>query len=392
MSTSTQDVPQVGGSDGPRPTMKTTAAVIRATGRDWEVVELDLDPPREHEVLIRYVAAGLCHSDEHLRTEGFWGGTARHPMVGGHEGAGVVEAVGPGVASLEVGDHVVCSFLPACGHCRWCSTGHQNLCDVGALLMQGCQVDGTFRYHDADGLDYGGSCMLGTFSQYGVVSEYSAVRVGKDLPLEKAVLVGCGVTTGWGSAVYTAQVGPGDTVLVYGIGGVGINAVQGAAHAGAKNVIAVDPVELKRTKASELGATHTASTAEEAHELVQSLTHGVGADQAIITTGVVESATVSAAVEAIRKAGSVTITGLAALDDHTVDIPSMSLTLFEKRIQGSLFGSANPFADIPKLLDLYRSGHLKLDEVVTREYRLEQINEAYADMHSGKNVRGVIVF
>ena len=233
----------------PSKQITTNAAVMRGTGQPWEIVELKLDPPKAHEVLIRYVASGLCHSDEHLRTEGFWAGMARFPMVGGHEGAGIMEAVGPGVTTVQEGDHVVCSFIPACGRCRWCSTGHQNLCDLGADVMQGCLPDGTFRFHGADGEDYGGLCMLGTFSQYGVVSEYSVVAVGKDLPLEVAVLVGCGVPTGWGSAVYNAKVEAGETVLMYGTGGVGINAVQGAKYAGAANVVAVDPVEFKRDTA-----------------------------------------------------------------------------------------------------------------------------------------------
>lgn len=370
----------------------TNAAVMRGTGREWELVQLRLDPPKDHEVLIRYVAAGLCHSDEHLRTDGFWGGMARFPMVGGHEGAGIVEAVGPGVTTAKVGDHVVCSFIPACGRCRWCSTGHQNLCDVGADVMQGCLPDGTFRFHDANGEDYGGLCMLGTFSQYGVVSEYSVVPVEPDLPLDVAVLVGCGVPTGWGSAVYRAEVRPGDTVLVYGVGGVGINAVQGAKYAGAANVVAVDPVEFKRDSALKLGATHTAASAAEAHDLAQQLTAGVGADAAIITLGVVDSPTISAAYEAIRKAGSITITGLAGVNDQTINLPSGLVTLYEKRIQGALFGSCNPVFDIPKLLSLYRKGDLKLDELVTRRYKLEDINQGYEDLLEGRNIRGVIVF
>lgn len=370
----------------------TTAAVVRETGRPWEIVELSLDPPKANEILVRYVASGLCHSDEHLRTHNFWAGSARFPMVGGHEGAGVVEQVGPGVTSVEVGDHVVCSFLPACGHCRWCSTGHQNLCDLGADLMQGSQVDGTFRFHDADGLDYGGLCMLGTFSQYGVISEYSAVRVDRDLPLEVAVLVGCGVPTGWGSSVYAADVAPGETVVIYGVGGVGINAVQGAAHAGATHVVAVDPVELKRETALKLGATHAVATAAEAHELVQDLTRGVGAEKAIVTVGVVDEDVVTAAFAVIGKAGWMVITGLGALEDRTINLPSAELTLFEKRIQGSLFGSSNPFYDIGKMLDLYRAGTLKLDELVTTTYRLEDVNQAAEDLALGKNVRGVIRF
>jgi NDMA-dependent alcohol dehydrogenase len=376
----------------PSKQITTNAAVMRGTGHPWDVVELKLDPPKAHEVLIRYVASGLCHSDEHLRTEDFWAGMARFPMVGGHEGAGIIEAVGPGVTAVQEGDHVVCSFIPACGRCRWCSTGHQNLCDLGADTMRGCLPDGTFRFHDVAGEDYGGLCMLGTFSQYGVVSEYSVVAIDKDLPLEVAVLVGCGVPTGWGSAVYNAKVQPGDTVLIYGSGGVGINAVQGAKYAGAANVVAVDPVEFKRDTALKLGATHAVASAAEAHDLVQQLTNGVGADEAIITMGVTDEPTITAAFESIRKAGSITITGLAAMGDNTIQLPSGMLTLYEKRIQGALFGSSNPVYDIPKLLGLYRKGDVKLDELVTRKYKLEDVNQGYEDLLNGTNIRGVIVY
>ncbi len=371
--------------------ISTRAAVLHETGQEWDVVDLIVDPPRDHEVLVRYVASGICHSDLHLRTDNFWGGTARLPMVAGHEGSGVIEAVGPGVRGLAVGDHVVCSFLPACGHCRWCSTGRQNICDLGADLMQGSQVDGSFRFHDEHGEDYGGLCMLGTFSEYGVISEYSAVKVDDSLPLEKAVLVGCGVPTGWGSAVYNAEVEAGETVVIYGIGGVGINAVQGAHYAGAKNLVVVDPLENKRAKAEELGATHSCASAEEAEALIQDLTRGVGADKAIITTGEIEAPTVSAAVETIRKGGTVTITGLAPVEEINVQVPSASLTLFEKRIHGSLFGSSNPYYDIPKMLGLYESGHIKLDELITNTYSLDEINKGSDDLLNGENIRGVII-
>jgi S-(hydroxymethyl)glutathione dehydrogenase/alcohol dehydrogenase len=178
--------------------MRTRAAVVRATGQPWEVTELELDEPRAGEVRIRFAASGMCHSDEHLRTGD---ATARLPMVGGHEGAGVVEAAGPGVTRVAAGDHVVCSFVPVCGTCRYCSTGHQNLCDFGAEAETGKLADGTFRFHDDQGADLGGFCLLGTFAERAVVSQNSCVRVEDDIPFDVAALVGCGVPTGWGSAV-----------------------------------------------------------------------------------------------------------------------------------------------------------------------------------------------
>jgi len=371
--------------------MKTKAAFVRGTGLPWEIAELDLDPPKDNEVLIKYTASGLCHSDEHLRTEGFWAGAARFPMVGGHEGAGIVQEVGPGVTRVKVGDHVVCSFIPSCGKCRWCSTGKQNLCDLGADIMNGNLPEGSFRFH-LDGEDLGGLCMLGTFSEYGVISEYSCVRIDDDIPLELAALAGCGVPTGWGSSVHSAGVEAGDTVVIYGIGGVGINAVQGAAYAGANNVAAVDPVQFKRDSALKLGATHVASDHNEAAQLVAKLTKGVGADKAIITMGIVTEEVITSAVDTIRKAGSVTITGLGAVEDKNVHIPSASLTLYEKTLKGSLFGSGNPMYDIVKTLDLYKAGRIELEPLVTKRYALEEINEAYEDILAGKALRAMIDF
>jgi alcohol dehydrogenase (nicotinoprotein) len=368
--------------------MRTRAAVLHGPGTDWEITELDLDPPREGEVLIRFVAAGLCHSDQHVQTGDI---APRFPIVGGHEGSGVIEAVGPNVTRVQPGDHVVCAFIPACGECRFCSTGHQNLCDMGLNAVTGVLPAGGFRLH-RDGEDYGGFAILGTFSQWGTVSEKSVVKIATDVPLEIAALVSCGVPTGWGSAVYAARVAPGDTVVVYGVGGIGINAVQGARYAGARNVVAVDPVAFKREKAEELGATHSAASAEEAFQLVwEGLAPGVGADHAILTAGVVHEDLVEQAFDMVRKGGQVTITGLAHQERKTVQVPGSVLTLFEKRVVGSLFGSSNPVYDIPKLLDLYRSGQVRLDELVTRRYRLGEINEGYRDMLEGRNIRGVIV-
>jgi alcohol dehydrogenase (nicotinoprotein) len=234
-------------------------------------------------------------------------------------------------------------------------------------------------------------CMIGTFSQYGVIHQNSAVKVDEDLPLDKAVLVGCGVPTGWGSAVYSAGVTPGDTVVIFGIGGIGINAVQGARYAGAKNVIAVDPLENKREKAMELGATHAFGTAEEAQQAIIDLTRGQGADSAILTVDVMTAEVIGAGFNAIGKGGVVIVTGLGKLLEPTIQLPGTILTLFRKTLKGSLFGDCNPTYDIPKILGLYQDGDLKLDEIITRTYTLDQINEGYDDLMAGKNVRGVIV-
>jgi len=367
--------------------MKTKAAVVYEPGRRLEIEELDLDGPRDGEVLIRYTYAGLCHSDLHVMHGDL---EARLPMVLGHEGAGIVEEVGRGVTRVAPGDHVVCSFIPNCGTCRYCATGRQSICDWGADILQGYLPVERFPITGPRG-QYGAMCMLGTFSQYGVVHQNSTVKVDDDLPLDKAVLVGCGVPTGWGSAVYTANVTAGDTVAVFGIGGIGINAVQGARYAGAKNVVAIDPLENKREKAMELGATHAFATADEAQAAITEMTRGQGADSAILTVDLMTPEVVAAGFNAVGKDGVVVLTGLNKVFAPTIQLPGTILTLWRKTVKGSLFGDCNPTTDIPKILGLYQAGDLKLDELITKTYTLDQVNEGYDDLLAGKNIRGVMV-
>jgi len=367
--------------------MKTRAAVVYEPGKPIEIEELELaGPPGDGELLIRYTYAGLCHSDVHVQHGDL---PARLPMVLGHEGAGIVEEVGPGVTRVAPGDHVVCSFIPNCGVCRYCATGRQSICDWGASILEGNLPGGKFPLRGSHG-DYGTMCMLGTFSQYGLIHQNSAVKVDDDLPLDKAVLVGCGVPTGWGSVVNSADVKAGDTVVIYGIGGIGINSVQAARYAGAKYVVAVDPLENKREKALELGATHAFATAAEAQDKITEITRGQLADSAIITVGLVDAEVIGNAFNAIGKGGIVVITGLNNFELN-MHLPATILTLFRKTVKGSLFGDCNPTTDIPKILGLYQSGDLKLDEIITRTYTLDQINEGYEDLLNGKNVRGVLI-
>jgi S-(hydroxymethyl)glutathione dehydrogenase/alcohol dehydrogenase len=248
----------------------TRAAITREFHTPWEITELRLDEPKANEVRVKFFAAGMCHSDDHI-TRG--DARVRLPVVGGHEGAGIVESVGPHVTRVKQGDRIVCSYIPACGKCRPCSTGHQNMCDEGKNAGTGMFPDGTFRFHDGDE-DLGGFCTLGTFSQYAVVSEWACIPLADDIPFEIAALVGCGVPTGWGSAVHAAGVRAGDTVVIFGSGGVGSNAVQGARYAGAKNVVVVDPVEFKRDMAKVFGATHAFADAQSAHDFVVETTWG----------------------------------------------------------------------------------------------------------------------
>lgn len=371
--------------------MKTRGAIIRQAPGSYEVVDLDLDDPRRGEITVRMVAAGLCHSDDHIASGDH--AVASYPICGGHEGAGVVVAVGPETHGWAEGDHVVFSFLAACGRCRWCAQGLQNLCDRGAAILSGTRPeDPTSVRMSLDGTPVAQTCGLSTFSEYTTVSTDSAVKVDSDLPLEVLCLLGCGVGTGWGSAVNSAEVYPGHTVIVQGIGGLGINAVQGAAHAGASRIIAVDPIEFKRDKAVEFGATHAVETMDEATDLARSFTNGQGADSAIVTVGVTTGEHIAQAFSAIRKAGTCVVTGLGSMTDVGIPISPMELTLYQKRLQGSLYGSCAPTSDIPWMIDLYRAGKLKLDELVTRTYSLDEVDQGFTDMREGRNLRGVIRF
>jgi S-(hydroxymethyl)glutathione dehydrogenase/alcohol dehydrogenase len=315
------------------------------------------------------------------------------PVIGGHEGAGVVTKVGPGVVGIEEGDHVILAFVPACGKCPSCATGHQNLCDMGQFLLSPVAIaDNTYRVTTTSGEGLGRMCQIGTFSPYVTVHEASVVKVENDIPLDKACLIGCGVTTGWGSSVYAAKVQPGDTVVVVGIGGIGAAALQGARLAGASKIVAVDPVEFKREQAMQLGATHTASDMDEAFKLVTDITWGRMADKAILTVGVVHGDMVAPAMSLVSKNGRVVVTGISPFVETDVKLSLFELAMFQKELVGTIFGSANPRADIPKLCGLYRDGQLLLDEMVTRTYKLEDINQGYQDMLDAKNIRGVIVY
>ncbi|OBI87564.1 NDMA-dependent alcohol dehydrogenase [Mycobacterium asiaticum] len=386
--------------------MKSRAAVLRGVGVDWEVTEIDLDPPHAGEVLVKMAYAGICHSDEHfhsgdsvptpdmeqmMRAAGVsvpeW-----FPMLGGHEGSGIVESVGPEVKTLKPGDHVAVSFFPACGNCRWCTTGHTYLCDVGAdIYDKAMTTDGTRRRH-LDGEDLMAMMQVGTFSEYVVASERSLVRVHDWIPLEAASLVSCGVTTGFGSGSIAAGTEAGDTVVVIGVGGIGMNAVQGAKIAGAKHIVAVDPSEFKRQMAPTFGATHTAVDTGVALELVKEITWGVMADRVVLTPGVVPVDMVMIAMMMLRKGGTCVLTGMPKITDLMVPMVLSDMVSSCKTFKGALYGEMNPREAMPKLLSMYEAGLLKLDELVTQTYKLDDINEAMGDLRAGNNIRGVIAF
>jgi NDMA-dependent alcohol dehydrogenase len=386
--------------------MKCQAAVLRGIGKDWEICNITLDPPRASEVLVKTAVAGICHSDDHFATGDMVPGPEMaemlrasgievpevFPLLGGHEGAGIVAEVGPEVRSVRPGDRVAMSYIPACGACRWCVSGMTYLCDLGAgMLTREMTTDGTVRRH-LDDEDLLAMCQLGTFAEYLVTSEKSVIKIDDAIPMHAAALVSCGVTTGWGSATVAAGTEPGDTLVVIGIGGVGMNALQGARAAGAKYVVGVDPVAFKRDSAAAFGATHTASSIEEALRLVRELTLGIMADRVVITAGVVHVDLLAPAMMLTRKGGSCVLTGLTPTGEMLVPLMLSDMVLFHKQLKGTLYGGMNSRASTPMLLSMYQSGRLKLDELVTRRYRLEEINHAIADMREGRNIRGVIEF
>ncbi|QFG20756.1 NDMA-dependent alcohol dehydrogenase [Actinomadura sp. WMMB 499] len=382
--------------------MQTRAAILREPRTDWSVESIELDDPKAQEVKVKLTAAGLCHSDEHLRTGDMvldpeiaeLMGWNQFPCVGGHEGAGEVVEVGPGVTSLKEGDHVVLSFIPSCGRCPSCAMGQQHLCDYGSVLLGGRQIsDNTTRHHSAKGEDLGTMCLTGTFAPYTVVNEASCIRIDDWIPLDRAALLGCGVTTGWGAAVNAAGVRAGETVVVIGLGGIGMNAVQGAALAGARHLIAVDPVEWKRKEAvATFGATHAAASMEEAAALLAEMTWGANAEKVILTTGTATGDLIQPMMGMVSKGGRGVVTAVAPIAQEDVKLSLFDLAMQRKELVGCIFGNANPRRDITRLLRLYEDGRLKLDELMTRTYSLDEINQGYQDMLDGKNLRGVIKY
>lgn len=356
-------------------------------GKPWEVVDLVLDDPKQHEVLVRVEAAGMCHSDDHVRTGD---SPPRYPVVGGHEGAGVVEKVGPGVRRAKVGDRIIIGYIPTCGVCRPCLAGKHNLCDNGLNAGNGKMLDGTYRMHSGE-TDLGGFCATGTFSERIVISQDACIPLPDDISFELGALLGCGVPTGFGSATRTADVQPGQTVVIYGAGGIGMNAVQGAALAGAARVVVVDPNPMKRRVSADFGATHSFETHQEAFDFVKQVTWGALAENSIITVGVNTQEVVSQAFDIIGKGGQVTLTAVGNSAENTVVVNGNYMIGYEKRIHGSMFGSLSPLLDIPRLIDLYRQGKLKLDELISNRYSLDQINEGYQDLLDGKNLRGLVI-
>jgi S-(hydroxymethyl)glutathione dehydrogenase/alcohol dehydrogenase len=364
--------------------MKIKAAVLYEANTPLVVETLDLDDPKEGEVLVRLASAGVCHSDYHVM-KGEW--KTPLPMVLGHEAAGVVERVGPGVTLSRPGDHVILNFRPNCGWCRYCTVGRPVLCN-GADTDRWMMFDGTPRLHRG-GHDVYHFARTASFAEYAVVPQSGAVPVRKDMPLDKACLIGCSVMTGVGSVINTARVEPGSSVMVIGCGGVGLNVIQGARLAGAARIIAVDVLENKLAYAREFGATDIIDASHgDTAARVRDMTDG-GVDYAFEAIG--NSRTILQAYESTCRGGVTTVVGMAAEDD-AVTINALSLPRTEKTIMGSYYGSARPWVDLPRMVDLYMSGQIQVDALISRTYPLDDINIAYDALGKGEVARSILLY
>lgn len=362
------------------------AVVCRELNAPVQVEEIRVDPPKRGEITIKLAACGVCHSDLSATN-----GTLPlpPPLILGHEGAGTVVEVGEGVTDFQVGDAVLSSFVYMCGKCRNCVRGRPVLCEQAGKAFYHLP-DGTVRSHDAEGNDLNVFCGCGVMAEYATIHTDNAVKIDRDVPLDKAALVGCAVMTGVGAVMNTARMESGSSTAVFGCGGVGLNVVQGCRMAGADAIIAVDTSDEKLAMAREFGATDTLNVngVEDVAKAIKKLTGG-GVDYAFECVGA--GATVTQAYNALGKGGEAIVVGVAGGKEQTT-VRTVTLPMEERVIRGSWYGSAQPQYDFPRILALYRRGRLKLDELVTRTYTVDEAPQAFADLESGANARGVIVF
>ena len=362
------------------------AAVLYERGTPFKLEEVRLDPPKKHEVLVKIAAAGVCRSDYHILKD-----ESSHPVpaVLGHEGSGIVEAIGEDVTMVKPGDHVILSFVPNCGHCFQCETGNAQLCDTHGATP-GTMFDGTTRIFNEDGKPLLSMGKVACFAEYAVVPDAGCIPIASDIPLDVAALIGFCVPTGVGAATHKAKVEPGSTVAVLGCGGVGLNAVQGARLSNASKIIAIDIFDHKLEFTYKFGATHTINAkAENPVEKVMEITEGRGVDYAIEAYGSAE--TVENAFNMVRKGGKIVVVGLAPKWDRA-SIDPQALTRNERSFIGSYYGSVKPRQDMPKMVSMYLEGKLDIEGLIQRRYSLDQINDAFVDLENGEDGRGVILF
>jgi S-(hydroxymethyl)glutathione dehydrogenase/alcohol dehydrogenase len=369
--------------------MKTRAAVATAAGKPLEIIDVDLEGPKEGEVLVEIKATGVCHTDEFTRSgadpEGLF------PAILGHEGAGVVVDVGKGVSSLKKGDHVIPLYTPECRTCEYCTSGRTNLCQaIRETQGQGVMPDGTSRF-SAGGERLFHYMGTSTFANHTVVPEIALAKVREDAPFEKICYIGCGVTTGLGAVMNTAKVQPGDNVIVFGLGGIGLNVLQGARIAGADMIVGVDLNPGRKEIAEKFGMTHFVNPSEVGDDLVPylvDLTKG-GADYSFECIGNVE--VMRQALECCHKGwGTSIIIGVAPAGAEISTRPFQLVT--GRNWRGTAFGGAKGRTDVPKIVDWYMNGKINIDDLITHVMPLDEINEAFELMHAGKSIRSVITF
>jgi S-(hydroxymethyl)glutathione dehydrogenase / alcohol dehydrogenase len=361
------------------------AAVLYEANTPLQVVDVEQQGPQRGEARVRVMATGICHSDWHI-INGDW--TLPLPMVLGHEAAGIVEEVGAGVTAVQAGDHIIFSFRPHCGRCLYCSIGRSILCD-GHQSVRWAMLDGSCRL-SRDRKDIFQMARIGTFSESVVCPAEMLIPIRKEMPWPQAALMGCCVPTGVGAVTRCAQVEAGASVLVIGCGGVGLNVIQGARLAGAGKIIACDLLDNKLAFAREFGATHTLNASrDKVVDQVRALTGGRGADYAFDAIG--GEATTLQILDAVRPGGTAVIVGMAAMSVRAPITP-YAMALHEKTLKGTMYGSVRPNLDFPKLVDLYLEGRLKIDQLVSRTYKLDEINDGFAALRSGQVARGVVVF
>ena len=369
--------------------MKTKGALLWELNSPFRIDEIEVGDPVDDEVQIRVHAAGMCHSDYHLTTGATPIGL---PALGGHEGAGVVTKVGKNVTGIEEGDHVILAFIPACGECPPCLKGYRSLCDRGAVLLGGKAIaDGTSRVH-AGTTEVSPMNLLGTFAPYMTVHKDSVVKIDKDIPFETAAIMGCAVPTGFGSATNVAQVQPGETVVIVGVGGIGMSALQGAVISGARQRHRDRPERVEARPGHQVrrhprlpvdGRGHRADDRPDLRPDGRQDDHRGRRDEGRVHRR---------GDDLTAKTGTCVVTGMGSMMDVDVKLNLFLFTMLQKTLKGNIFGGGSSHVETPKLVGLYKSGLLKIDEMVTTTYSLENINDGYADMLDGKNIRGVIKF
>lgn len=362
----------------------TRGAVLYNFFEPLRIETVQLRAPRPDEVIVKLAASGVCHSDLSVQQAKL---PFPPPVILGHEGAGIVEEVGKEVVGLDPGDHVVLSWVQSCGRCAYCVGGEEHLCDAAIKAM----MAGEEVAFEKDGQGIGRMAGVASFAERTVVRGSACIKIPKEVPLDKACLVGCGVMTGVGAATNTAKVRPGQSVAVFGCGGVGLNVIQGAVLCGASRIIAVDVVDKKLDWARQFGATDTIQARQTADvpDAIRSLTGGIGVDFAFEVIG--NPDIIAQAFLSVRRGGKVVVVGVPGFD-QTLTLPASAVPLEEKSVLGSLYGSAHMRRDMPKLLEMYMQGRLKLDELISRRISLDQVNDAFAAMEAGEVARSVIVY